>query len=160
MAEPSRREKNGIIGGCCLFTSHIKLFEETGQNFKQETLRKVVIWMSVVVTLGCLLKGLFFYPTSPKLSPQTYFNDNILTLIRTLVTGGATPELEALIAEENALRGGYSTPQTLANRDRCRVAQLALLDGPFADLGVSSWSRGHLSSLTRNSLARANWVPD
>uniref|UniRef100_A0A8D0H535 RCK N-terminal domain-containing protein n=1 Tax=Sphenodon punctatus TaxID=8508 RepID=A0A8D0H535_SPHPU len=65
----------------------------------------------------------------------TYFNDNILTLIRTLVTGGATPELEALIAEENALRGGYSTPQTLANRDRCRVAQLALLDGPFADLG-------------------------
>lgn len=51
------------------------------------------------------------------------------------MTGGATPELEALIAEENALRGGYSTPQTLANRDRCRVAQLALLDGPFADLG-------------------------
>ncbi|XP_015280585.1 PREDICTED: calcium-activated potassium channel subunit alpha-1-like, partial [Gekko japonicus] len=70
------------------------------------------------------------------LMSATYFNDNILTLIRTLVTGGATPELEALIAEENALRGGYSTPQTLANRDRCRVAQLALLDGPFADLGV------------------------
>ncbi|XP_077202071.1 calcium-activated potassium channel subunit alpha-1 isoform X4 [Paroedura picta] len=69
------------------------------------------------------------------LMSATYFNDNILTLIRTLVTGGATPELEALIAEENALRGGYSTPQTLANRDRCRVAQLALLDGPFADLG-------------------------
>lgn len=70
-------------------------------------------------------------------SLQTYFNDNILTLIRTLVTGGATPELEGLLAEENALRGGYSTPQTLANRDRCRVAQLALYDGPFADLGVS-----------------------
>lgn len=57
MAEPSRREKNGIIGGCCLFTSHIKLFEETGQNFNKETSRKV-IWMSVVVTLGCVLKGL------------------------------------------------------------------------------------------------------
>ncbi|XP_035028089.1 calcium-activated potassium channel subunit alpha-1a isoform X14 [Hippoglossus stenolepis] len=69
------------------------------------------------------------------LMSATYFNDNILTLIRTLVTGGATPELEALLAEENALRGGYSTPQTLANRDRCRVAQLALYDGPFADLG-------------------------
>lgn len=40
-----------------------------------------------------------------------------------------------MLAEENALRGGYSTPQTLANRDRCRVAQLALYDGPFADLG-------------------------
>ncbi|TRY75920.1 hypothetical protein DNTS_033486, partial [Danionella cerebrum] len=71
----------------------------------------------------------------PRLYHATYFNDNILTLIRTLVTGGATPELEALLAEENALRGGYSTPQTLANRDRCRVAQLALYDGPFADLG-------------------------
>lgn len=82
--------------------------------------------------------GRFFFLTqNPSVSPQTYFNDNILTLIRTLVTGGATPELEALLAEENALRGGYSTPQTLANRDRCRVAQLALYDGPFADLGVS-----------------------
>ncbi|XP_067828645.1 calcium-activated potassium channel subunit alpha-1a isoform X3 [Heptranchias perlo] len=69
------------------------------------------------------------------LMSATYFNDNILTLIRTLVTGGATPELESLLAEENALRGGYSTPQTLSNRDRCRVAQLALYDGPFADLG-------------------------
>ncbi|XP_063077795.1 calcium-activated potassium channel subunit alpha-1-like isoform X2 [Engraulis encrasicolus] len=69
------------------------------------------------------------------LMSATYFNDNILTLIRTLVTGGATPELEGLLAEENALRGGYSTPQTLANRDRCRVAQLALNDGPFAELG-------------------------
>lgn len=76
------------------------------------------------------------------------------------MTGGATPELEALIAEENALRGGYSTPQTLANRDRCRVAQLALLDGPFADLGVSSRCRGPLSPLFGNNLVWMNWVPD
>ncbi|XP_072560049.1 calcium-activated potassium channel subunit alpha-1-like isoform X4 [Paramormyrops kingsleyae] len=69
------------------------------------------------------------------LMSATYFNDKSLTLIRTLVTGGATPELEGLLAEENALRGSYSTPQTLANRDRCRVTQLALYDGPFADLG-------------------------
>ncbi len=92
-------------------------------------------WLSWVVTLMALMSG------SSSVSWQTYFNDNILTLIRTLVTGGATPELEALLAEENALRGGYSTPQTLANRDRCRVAQLALYDGPFADLGVSGWLR-------------------
>lgn len=91
--------------------------------------------LSSMVTLMVLLSVSF---TS---SLQTYFNDNILTLIRTLVTGGATPELEALLAEENALRGGYSTPQTLANRDRCRVAQLALYDGPFADLGVSECLR-------------------
>nr|CAB3258057.1 calcium-activated potassium channel subunit alpha-1-like [Phallusia mammillata] len=65
----------------------------------------------------------------------TYFNSNSLTLIRTLITGGATPELEAILAEGNTLRGGYSTPESLANRDRCRVAQLAIFDGPFADLG-------------------------
>ena len=93
-------------------------------------------WKSLSIFLA--VAALMALPSvSPTLSPQTYFNDNILTLIRTLVTGGATPELEALLAEENALRGGYSTPQTLANRDRCRVAQLALYDGPFADLGVS-----------------------
>ena len=68
---------------------------------------------------------------------QAYFNSNTLTLIRTLITGGATPELEAILAEGNTLRGGYSTSETLANRDRCRVAQLAIFDGPFADLGVS-----------------------
>ncbi len=67
---------------------------------------------------------------------QTYFNDNALTLIRTLITGGATPELEQILAEGVGMRGGYSTPETLANRDRCRVAQVALYDGPFAQFGV------------------------
>lgn len=105
--------------------------------------------LSSMVTLMVLLSVSF---TS---SLQTYFNDNILTLIRTLVTGGATPELEALLAEENALRGGYSTPQTLANRDRCRVAQLALYDGPFADLGVSGCLRRADSFLSLFPTARA-----
>ena len=47
---------------------------------------------------------------------QTYFNQNALTLIRSLITGGATPELELILAEGAGLRGGYSTPETLANR--------------------------------------------
>ncbi|CAG5905373.1 unnamed protein product [Menidia menidia] len=64
----------------------------------------------------------------------TAFAVSVLDSLMSAVSG-ATPELEGLLAEENALRGGYSTPQTLANRDRCRVAQLALYDGPFADLG-------------------------
>ena len=51
---------------------------------------------------------------------QTYFNQNALTLIRSLITGGATPELELILAEGAGLRGGYSTPETLRNRDRCR----------------------------------------
>lgn len=35
------------------------------------------------------------------------------------------------------LRGGYSTPETLANRNRCRVGQIALSDGPLSQYGVN-----------------------
>jgi len=65
----------------------------------------------------------------------TYFNQNALTLIRSLITGGATPELELILAEGAGLRGGYSTPETLANRDRCRVGQISLANGPLASMG-------------------------
>merc|ERR1719447_1915245 len=69
------------------------------------------------------------------LMSTTYFNQNALTLIRSLITGGATPELELILAEGAGLRGGYSTPETLANRDRCRVGQISLSDGPLATFG-------------------------
>ena len=51
---------------------------------------------------------------------QTYFNQNALTLIRSLITGGATPELELILAEGAGLRGGYSCQQTIALRNRCK----------------------------------------
>ena len=43
---------------------------------------------------------------------QTYFNQNALTLIRSLITGGATPELELILAngeieKKNHLREGF-----------------------------------------------------
>merc|ERR1711936_631823 len=69
------------------------------------------------------------------LMSTTYFNQNALTLIRSLITGGATPELELILAEGAGLRGGYSTPETLANRDRCRVGQISLANGPLATFG-------------------------
>ncbi|XP_071128802.1 calcium-activated potassium channel slowpoke-like isoform X4 [Mytilus edulis] len=69
------------------------------------------------------------------LMSTSYFNDNALTLIRTLVTGGATPELEQILAEGAGMRGGYCTPSVLANRDRCRVAQLSLFEGPLSGFG-------------------------
>ena len=56
-------------------------------------------------------------------------------MLRSLITGGATPELELILAEGAGLRGGYSTPETLANRDRCRVGQISLSDGPLAVFG-------------------------
>ena len=85
------------------------------------------------------------------LMSTTYFNQNALTLIRSLITGGATPELELILAEGAGLRGGYSTPETLQNRDRCRyvfqnfkytfyghlfrVGQISLQEGPLATFG-------------------------
>ncbi|XP_032666158.1 calcium-activated potassium channel slowpoke isoform X16 [Odontomachus brunneus] len=71
------------------------------------------------------------------LMSTTYFNQNALTLIRSLITGGATPELELILAEGAGLRGGYSTADSLSNRDRCRVGQIALYDGPLAQYGES-----------------------
>jgi potassium large conductance calcium-activated channel subfamily M alpha protein 1 len=65
----------------------------------------------------------------------TYFNADALTLIRTMITGGATDDLEEILAEGGILLPGPSDATTLSNRDRCRVAQLALFDGPFAALG-------------------------
>ncbi|XP_071828785.1 calcium-activated potassium channel subunit alpha-1-like isoform X7 [Apostichopus japonicus] len=69
------------------------------------------------------------------LMSATYFNDNALTLIRTLITGGATPELEQILAEGGGMKPGRNTPELLVNRDRTRVAQLPLFEGPFSQYG-------------------------
>merc|ERR1712029_119368 len=69
------------------------------------------------------------------LMATTYFNPNALTLIRSLITGGATQELELILAEGAGLRGGYSSRETIALRNRCKVGQISLYDGPLASFG-------------------------
>ncbi|CAG0916103.1 unnamed protein product, partial [Notodromas monacha] len=69
----------------------------------------------------------------------TYFNQNALTLIRSLITGGATPELELILAEGAGLRGGYRQ-----NRDRCRVGMISLHDGPLSNFGTGGGKYGEL----------------
>jgi potassium large conductance calcium-activated channel subfamily M alpha protein 1 len=54
-----------------------------------------------------------------------------------LVTGGATPGLELILAEGAGLRGGYSTAETLQNRDRCRISQISLAEQPYDNITVS-----------------------
>ncbi|KFD54421.1 hypothetical protein M514_04764 [Trichuris suis] len=79
------------------------------------------------------------------LMSTTYFNDSALTLIRTFVTGGATPELEVILAEGGDLKGAPSTPQLLRKRDRCRIAQYGITEGPFVNFGVQEgWTYGSL----------------
>ena len=74
---------------------------------------------------------------------QAYFNPKALTLIRTLVTGGATPELELILAEGAGMRGGYTSGESLKNRDRCRVAQLPVYDGAFSKFAVRHLIKCH-----------------
>ena len=68
------------------------------------------------VTCARFYSSRVFKKVMPAIMFQTYFNQNALTLIRSLITGGATPELELILAEGAGLRGGYSTPESLANR--------------------------------------------
>ena len=72
---------------------------------------------------------------------QTYFNSDVLTLVRNLVTGSVSPELDELLAEGMQPSGSYETQEIAAVRNRCRVAQISLFDGPLADYGVSVISR-------------------
>lgn len=85
------------------------------QPFACGTAFAVSVLDSLMSTVIFLNMALFFNHLF-----QTYFNQNALTLIRSLITGGATPELELILAEGAGLRGGYSTPETLANRNRCK----------------------------------------
>ena len=66
------------------------------------------------------------------LMSATYFNASALRLLRQLVTGGASFELEKSLAEGAGLRGGYSTPETLAARNRVRVETLILTSSPWS----------------------------
>ena len=48
------------------------------------------------------------------------------------MTGGANIDLEKSLAEGAGLRGGYSTPATLASRDRVRVEEIVLKESQWA----------------------------
>jgi len=65
-----------------------------------------------------------------------YFNDNALTLIRTLITGGTTPELEQILAEGGGIAPGACSAESSQNRNRPRISQISLFDGEFKQFGV------------------------
>ena len=49
-----------------------------------------------------------------------------LTLIKSLISGGMTPELEIILAEGAGLQPGYSSAKVLDKRNRCKLGQVAL----------------------------------
>lgn len=69
------------------------------------------------------------------LMSATYFNPDIFTLVRNLVTGGVNQFLEEHIAEGDELKGGLDSEQTADTRSRCKILQTSLFDGPLSPYG-------------------------
>ena len=66
------------------------------------------------------------------LMSATYFNASLLKVLRLLVTGGATIELEKSLAEGAGLRGGYSTEELEESKNRIRVEEIVLRESQWA----------------------------
>ena len=54
-----------------------------------------------------------------------------LTLIKSLISGGMTPELEMILAEGAGIQPGYSSAKVLEKCNRCRLGQIALAGSNF-----------------------------
>ena len=48
-----------------------------------------------------------------------------------MITGGATPQLEQILAEGVGMRPGHNSTDTLSKRDRCRVAMMPIYEPPL-----------------------------
>ena len=66
------------------------------------------------------------------LMSATYFNASALKLLRLIVTGGATIDLEKSLAEGAGLRGGYSTPDLERSKNRIREEEVKLRESAWA----------------------------
>ena len=55
-----------------------------------------------------------------------FYNHQALTLIKSLISGGMTPELEIILAEGAGLQPGYSGTKVLNKCDRCRLSQITI----------------------------------
>ena len=55
------------------------------------------------------------------------------------MTGSVSKELDELLAEGLQPEGSFETPEIAAVRNRCRVAQISLYEGPLAEFGVKSY---------------------
>ena len=79
---------------------------------------------------------------------QTYFNADALHLIRILITGGATIELEQIMAEGVGMVKSTQATQSLMHvRNRCRVALMPLEDSVLEDFSVS-WKANSTCTLS------------
>ena len=83
--------------------------------------------------------------------------------MRNLVTGAVSPELDTQMAEGVQITGTQETPEIAAARNRCRVGQISLYDGPLSEFGVSRLCQFLLEVVIKEilniSLARVGYFP-
>ena len=89
------------------FASNVRYLDETEMYMNNVELYTTLPYASGVAMARGILDSLM---------SATYFNASALRLLRQLVTGGASFELEKSLAEGAGLRGGYSTPETLVSQ--------------------------------------------
>ena len=60
-----------------------------------------------------------------------YYNHQALTLIKSLISGGMTSELEIILAEGAGLQPGFTCKKILEKCNRARLGQIALSGTPL-----------------------------
>ena len=63
-----------------------------------------------------------------------YYNHQALTLIKSLISGGMTSELEIILAEGAGLQPGFTCKKILEKCNRARLGQIALTGTPLGCL--------------------------
>ena len=105
------------------FSSNVRYLDDHEMH-----INNIELYKTLPYACGCAMaRGIL-----DSLMSATYFNASALRLLRQLVTGGASFELEKSLAEGAGLRGGYSTPETLGARNRVRVEEIILQESPWA----------------------------
>lgn len=105
------------------FSSNVRYLDDHEMH-----INNIELYKTLPYACGCAMaRGIL-----DSLMSATYFNASALRVLRQLVTGGASFELEKSLAEGAGLRGGYSTPETIEARNRVRVEEIILKDSVWA----------------------------
>ncbi|XP_029205879.2 calcium-activated potassium channel slowpoke-like isoform X3 [Acropora millepora] len=131
--DTSRVERRGSAYGCNVPIITEVAFDQNVQylDIDDEDVEDQELYLTQPFACGTA----FTVSMLDSLMSATYFNPDILTLVRNLVTGGVNQFLEEHIAEGDELRGGLDSEQTADTRSRCKILQLSLFEGPLAAYG-------------------------
>ena len=117
------------------FASNVRYLDDHEMYLENIEMYKTLPFASGLVMARGLLDSLM---------SATFFNASALRLLRQLVTGGASFELEKSLAEGAGLRGGYSTEKSMEQRKRARVEEIVLEKSPWARFAVLGQRFGEL----------------